>query len=300
MSDNQSFKEIVYRHLQTELLQSELIYAGGMNHVYKVTIPGSTIMLKVFPASRRDVAVNEAALLQLAAQNKINVPNVLASGTLNEFGYFLYTAINGHPLNFDLLNVLIQSRLAQTLVEDMFTMAAIPVGRNGNISELEERFDSWLAFLDYNVDEGLEHLKRNLDLPVTIFSEVKQFMTHYRPAQSKFEGLVWGDLKQENILLAPDNNYCLLDFESSFSGDPILSLGYLFAREGNSPFYRSIAHNFHNHLSYKETDVYFYALFRLLRISKHLTKPLPTGLPRLPVLTYFTGINQAINIIQSL
>jgi hypothetical protein len=47
----------------------------------------------------------------------------------------------------------------------------------------------------------------------------------------------------------------------------------------------------------KRSHIYFYALLRLLRISKYLSQPLSNGKPRQPIGDYFKGIGTAMNAI---
>ncbi|WP_373564613.1 phosphotransferase [Sphingobacterium sp. E70] len=106
-----------------------------------------------------------------------------------------------------------------------------------------------------------------------------------------------GDLKSENIIVNNGEFSAIIDLESCFYGDPLISLGYLYAKEGESSLYLSMAKSFESFVPFKVENIYYYALIRLLRISQHLKTPMPTGKQRETFTSYFKGINNIINHI---
>jgi aminoglycoside phosphotransferase (APT) family kinase protein len=113
------------------------------------------------------------------------------------------------------------------------------------------------------------------------------------------DGIVWSDMSQENIIIRNKELAGFIDFEGCFYGDQLLSLGYLFAREGESDFFTHIEKQLRSYINTEKRYIYFYAFLRLLRISQYLSQPLPAGRKRTPVLEYFKGIRIALDIIKN-
>jgi Ser/Thr protein kinase RdoA (MazF antagonist) len=185
------------------------------------------------------------------------------------------------------------------LVDNLKKFSELPSFEFGNVTEDEFRFPDWNMFLRTTVNEGLSSLKNANILVPTEFKKVNSYMRQHRLLNdASCMGMVWGDAKPENIIVADGKLEAILDFESCFYGDPILALGYLFAKESRSPFFISVLKHFNDFISIEEDDIYFYAILRLLRMSKYLNTPMPTGLTRIPITSYFRGIQESLKNIE--
>ncbi|WP_167667789.1 phosphotransferase family protein [Mucilaginibacter gossypiicola] len=300
MIEQKIIRDIVKENFDEDVIEISTIYAGGMNFVYEVIFGHQTIMLKAYPSVRSSIAATEFEILLSGKKNGVLLPEPFFFGKKAGKGYLAYKKIEGTNLNFDLLAISEQQRFCADLVQNIAQLAKISFQYFGNITEEKKVFASWPAFLLQNIDSGLLTLREGKFIPEASLQKLTEFMLSHRLLnETVMPCLVWGDLKSENILVSNGSLAALLDFESCFSGDPLLSFGYLFAREGDSRFYKTSIAAFRRLQSFSDEDIYFYALFRFLRISKYLGSPLPTGKIREPVLNYFPGIQKILNLFKN-
>lgn len=290
--------QLIRQYWGTQSVSIETVHRGGMNFVYEINLGHSKIMLKVHPFSRVDVAEREHYILKCASENGVKVPKVISCGIYKKLGYIFYYNIPGENLQFEKLDRKQQEVFSISLVENLKKFSELTSSHFGSVTEHELGYHNWKAFLHATIREGLASLESADVMSSKEFKNLSNYM-HYQLSLNKnwFNGMVWGDVKSENIIVSNGELAAILDFESCFFGDPVLSLGYLFAKEGRSPFYISVAKHFKNFLRFSDEDVYFYSLVRLIRISKYLNSPLPTGKARDPVTSYFKGISEALNYI---
>ena len=297
MIEKATISGIVKQAFNEEVIKIHTIYAGGMNFVYEAALSSRTIMLKVYTSVRSHIAAAEFAMLKAGKKQGVLMPEPISFGKIAGVGYLVYEKIEGVDLNFGLLTADEQIIFCADLVHHLKLLTKISFDHFGNMTEEKNTCPDWQTFLVKNIQPGLAALRAGKYIPELSLDQLTEFMLDH-PLLKKpcSPGLVWGDLKSENILVKDNRIACLLDFESCFSGDPLLSLGYLFAREGDSKFYQTIIAEFRHYISFSDEDIYFYTIFRLLRISKYLDKPLPTGKIREPVLSYFPGIQKTLNL----
>ncbi|SMD16264.1 phosphotransferase family protein [Pedobacter nyackensis] len=298
MISEYEIRQLIEQYWGAQPVSIETVYRGGMNFVYEINLGDSKIMLKVHPFSRASVAEKEYSVLKCASENGVKVPKVITCGIHKNLGYIFYHNVPGENLLFEKLDSQQQDVFSMTLVKNLKNFSELASNHFGSVTEQESTYHSWKAFLQATVSEGLASLKSVDAMSTNEFKSIANYIQHQLSLNKNwFTGMVWGDVKSENIIVSKGELAAILDFESCFYGDPVLSLGYLFAKEGRSSFYVSVAKHFKNFIPFKEEDVYFYALIRLLRISKYLNSPLPTGKARDPIATYFKGISEAINDI---
>lgn len=293
---NDEIDKLVIRLWGTLPISYEAIYRGGMNYVYAITLPEHKVMLKVYPPSRAYIAGSEYKMLLNAYQNGVKVPEVINFGTYKNLGFIIYHHIPGEDLRFDQLNANQQVFFSTTLVENLRKFSELSAPHFGNVTEEGVTYGNWSNFLKETIKVGIENLNDAQVISKKKLVSITNYLNHYKK-DLKYAGMAWGDLKSENIIVNKGEFEAIIDLESCFYGDPLISLGYLYAKEGDSPFYFSIAKSFETFIPFKIEDIYYYALIRLIRISQYLKTPMPTGKTRDPITNYFKGINIIINDI---
>jgi fructosamine-3-kinase len=291
-------REIAASVIQEKVIDIKTVYAGGMNFVFELVLEQRSLIIKVYPPARIHSATAEYKILVAAKAAGVIVPEAIKCGTEKDFGYLIYPTVTGINLDFDALGETEKHHISQSIIGNISLLGNVSFEYFGSVTDDESKFSIWSDFLIDCIETGVKALASGGHLAGEELNTITRYMTTHRllsvPCQPR---LVWGDPKSENILV--DNNHlaALLDFESCFSGDPLLSLGYLFAREGDSTLYKELSAKFNELNPFSDDDIYFYALLRLMRISKYLNTVLPTGKKRLPVLTYFPGIQESLNLI---
>ncbi|MDR6372346.1 fructosamine-3-kinase [Chryseobacterium bernardetii] len=290
-------EDLVQKQFGEKPISVNAIYQGGMNYVYAIALSNKIVMLKAYPPSRSNITEFEYNMLREAYDKGVKVPRVISFGKHNVFGFLFYHCIFGNDLIFEDLSADQRVCFASDLLENIMKFSELESPVFGAIDHKESSYNSWDCFLTDTIDTGLVNLKSIDVISRGKFQDICSFLKQYRRDFYQ-PGMAFGDLKSENIIVNEGKLAAIVDLESCFYGDPLISLGYLYAREGASPFYLSTEKIYNKFLNFQIEDVYFYALIRLLRISQHLKNPMPTGRARDPITTYFKGINNIIkNII---
>lgn len=290
-------EDLVQKQFGEKPISVNAIYQGGMNYVYTIALSNQIVMLKAYPPSRSNITEFEYNMLRKAYDKGIKVPRVISFGKHNVFGFLFYHCISGNDLIFEDLSADQRVCFASDLLENIMKFSELKSPVFGAIDHKESSYNSWDCFLTDTIDTGLVNLNSIDVISRGKFQDMCYFLKQYRRDFYQ-PGMAFGDLKSENIIVNEGKLAAIVDLESCFYGDPLISLGYLYAREGVSPFYLSTEKSYNKFINFQIEDVYFYALIRLLRISQHLKNPMPTGRARDPITTYFKGINNIIkNII---
>ncbi len=285
-------------HFNEAIVSSLEMKNGAMAFKYEVSLAHKTYMIKIYPALRSFIANKEYRLLKAIETSAVKAPRACFAGTYQDASYFIYEKIPGEELDFSGLNINEKNPIASQIAENIFQLSSIQYGRYGSLIEDEPSFDSWRSFLSHNIDDGCLNLsKTNLYEEAQVEAVGRFMLGRLDHIQTSCSGTVWSDLIQENIIVNEFQLSGFIDFEGCFRGDPLLSLGYLFAREGGSDFFKAMEHQFARFIPVNRYNIYFYALLRLLRISKYLLQPLPTGRERAPVNGYFKGIKTSLDAI---
>ncbi|MBD1365357.1 phosphotransferase [Mucilaginibacter sp. ZT4R22] len=300
MFNEAQIRDVAASAIQEDVIAVRKIYAGGMNFVFELILKQRSLMLKAYPPARIHAAISEYNILIAARSAGVIVPQAMMCGTEDEFGYLIYASVEGSNLNFDMLGETEQFQVSQSIIENIWSLTNVTFTYFGSVTDDENKFSTWGGFLTDCIESGEQALASTGHLASSQLHTMVKYMTTHRLLSMPCKpALVWGDPKSENILMTNNQLSALLDFESCFSGDPLLSLGYLFAREGDSSLYKELSAKFNKLIPFTADDIYFYALLRLMRISKYLNTVLPTGKKRLPVLSYFPGIQKSLNRINS-
>ncbi|WP_333577730.1 phosphotransferase [Sphingobacterium sp.] len=289
-------EDLVQKQFGKKPISVEAIYQGGMNYVYTIDLSDQIVMLKAYPPSRSNITEFEYNMLLRAYERGVKVPQVISFGKHNVFGFLFYHYIPGKDLKLEDLSSDQQVSFASDLMENITKFSELKSPVFGAIDQVDSSYDSWNCFLTDTIETGLVNLKSIELISAGKFQDICSFLKQYRKHDHQ-TGMAFGDLKSENIIVNEGKLAAIVDLESCFYGDPLISLGYLYAREGLSQFYLSTERSFKSFITFEVEDVYFYALIRLLRISQYLKNPMPTGKRRDPITTYFKGINNIINNI---
>ena len=274
------------------------VYNGAMNFTCEVKAGQSAYILKVYPLSRSAVAAKEYAVLKKIKRLPLKAPKVQATGSYEGFAYIIYKKIPGEPLDFNLLSAEDQKGIAGQVALNIKQLSEVKFDCFGSLTEYEDTFSSWKEFLIQQVNSGVEDLRKvNLDFDFQINHLENFLLEYFRNYRESPCGLVWSDFNEGNILVSNNQLTGFIDFEGCFYGDPQLSLGYLFAKEGDSALFQIIRDEMQLFMKITDESVYFYALLRLLRISKYLMEPMPNGQERDPLFDHFKGIKEVINRI---
>jgi aminoglycoside phosphotransferase (APT) family kinase protein len=275
-----------------------LIEHGTMTYKYEVALGERLYMLRVYPNSRECVAKREHDILLRANTIAAKAPKICCTSDHNNYAYIIYEKIPGDMLNFSLLTRYHKEKVAAQVVANIFELAQMQYESYGNLTEDEPSYVSWKAFLKANMEEGLGYLEQSQLISKGPYEEIKTFMAgEIKKIPEPAPGFVWSDFSQENIIVLDNELMGFIDFEGAFAGDPILSLGYLYAVEGGSEFFKHIFAEFKKRYSVDMPRVMFYAFFRLLRIIKYKQAAMPAGGKRHSFFDYFKGLAFAVESI---
>jgi aminoglycoside phosphotransferase (APT) family kinase protein len=291
---------IFQTHFHESVLSINEIKGGAMTFKYEVSLPKQKYIIKIYPPSRAFVASKEFYILSKAAAYPVKIPHVCFTGTAKDCSYLIYQKIPGRVLNFSLLGSKDKERISMQVAENLAGLRQVRFEGYGSLTEDEPLFETWKAFLSYNVKQGIDNLIKTGVLDNVQIETMHNYLQNcLESLPNSPDGIVWSDMSQENIIIRNKELAGFIDFEGCFYGDQLLSLGYLFAREGESDFFTHIEKQLLPYINTEKKYIYFYAFLRLLRISQYLSVPLPAGRKRTPVLEYFKGIRLAIDKIKN-
>ena len=299
MSYNKEDIALIFQtHFHESVVSINEIKGGAMTFKYEVSLPKQKYIIKIYPPSRAFVASKEFDILNKAAAYPIKMPRVCFIDKIQEGSCLIYEKIQGQVLNFSALNSKDKVRISMQIAENFSALGQVRFEGYGSLTEDEPLFDTWKAFLSQNIKHGINNLIKADVLDDIQVPAIHNYLQHCLESLPNFpDGIVWSDMSQENIIVRNKELAGFIDFEGCFYGDQLLSLGYLFAREGESDFFTHIQKQLQPYINTEKRYIYFYAFLRLLRISQYLSQPLPAGRQRTPVLDFFKGIRLALNEI---
>jgi aminoglycoside phosphotransferase (APT) family kinase protein len=301
MSYNKEDIALIFQtHFHESVVSINEIKGGAMTFKYEVSLPKQKYIIKIYPPSRAFVASKEFYILNKAAAYPIKMPCVCFTGMLEDSSCLIYEKIQGQVLNFSALGSKDKERIATQVAENFSGLRQVRFARYGSLTEDEPLFDTWKAFLSHNIKHGIDNLIKADVLDNIQVAAIHNYLLHCLERFPNFpDGIVWSDMSQENIIIRNKELAGFIDFEGCFYGDQSLSLGYLFAREGESDFFTHIRKQLQPYINTEKRYIYFYAFLRLLRISQYLSLPLPAGRQRTPVLEFFKGVRLALDEIKN-
>lgn len=298
MYSQQEIFSFIHHSIAGEAQSITLIEKGVMTYKYEVVTTSADYIIRIFPKSIEEYAAKEYSILQkiYAAHCKTPRPLFLSEGNPH---FIIYEKIPGKDLSHFLdMPILFQQSVAAAIAENIHHLSQVKLGHYGALLDDQQSYRSWNAFLNHGITSGFGYLSDLSVLEEKDINTIRLFMT--RKAEHYFcphPHITWSDFSIDNIIIHDGQMAGFVDFDGSMGGDPVLSLGYLFAKTGPSEFYRLVEKNFRNFFQFDFDDIVFYSIFRLARLAKYLHKPLPTGIERDPILDYFTGIAYSIKYV---
>lgn len=282
----------------------ERIPRGVMTHKFAVRPShDETYVVRFYPESRSHVVDYEPDLVRRCAEAGAKVPRVLAdsrTGPPARLGYMVYAMIEGSTLSerFSTLSNLDLQRLCEDLMGSLSLIQQLKLTGWGElVNGWEASSSSWNEFIRNSFSEGLHTIRKHRLLTDALLHDialVEGLMDELLIGAPNH--LICGDLGLGNIVLDDHNRLAgLIDFEGALVGDPLLTLGYCYARSGKDAFFESLKAGWEQRLG--EVDwmrISFYAILRVLRVAKYAVGPLPTGHPREPLVTVFPALRLAV------
>ncbi len=300
--NNKIIEEIIFSQFNEYPSEIEKIEMGVMTFKFRVKVNNINYVLRIYPPENTTNIEQEFEMMQklFAASCKVPEP-VIFSEKLNE-RFLIYKFIEGKPLSFLLpsLDEVEINAIADEIIDNVLHISSQEVEGFGFSFLSSKKYDSWREFLQEYIDRGNFHLRENkLFDEFTIESILGFAKKQIKQINIERPRFIWCDFSQGNIIINKNKLAGFVDFEGCVFGDPVIALGYLFAIEGNSKFFDAIINCYRKHANVDYERILFYAIVRLLRFSKYVNNPFPTGIKRDPVPDYFKGLPIAIEYIKS-
>lgn len=262
------------------------IKRGVMTFKYEFTIKENKFIIRCYPKGRECLASIEYNYLRYFELNEIKAP--IAYDFSEDYpAYLIYAKLEGEDLNdvFDKYSQEQQKKISQEIIENYKKISSLQTTGNGiirNYNKFSEK--SWTTFIYKELHNSFCFLNtietdfNNIVLQKYMFS----FLSNNIKECKK---LVWSDFSLDNIIISKNANLSgFIDFEGLIGGDPLLGIGYLQARNGNSKFYKTI-YQLNNLERYKDI-IDFYSILRYLRLIVYAKTNLPNGSQRTPINTF--------------
>ena len=283
--------------------EMEPIEMGVMTFKYKVKVNNDFYMLRIYPPANTTRTDIEYQIMHHLFTMGCKVPEPVKYNNDEGIHWLLYKYIEGQPLSVLLagLTPAEVDLVAGQILDNMLHFTKEPVQGFGFLLLAEGTFPHWKDFLLDAVARGSLHLSAIKEFDQSTITALLDFAKK-QIAQLHFENpcLVWSDFSQGNIIIHNKNLAGFVDFEGCVSGDPLMSLGYLFAIEGHSVFFESVWLYYKKHFEATFEQIIFYTIIRLFRLSKYFNNTFPTGINRDPLMVYFKGVPIAVEYVKSL
>lgn len=300
MYDTSQINSLIYRSLGEIPYNIIRIDKGVMTFKFEFTTNLGTYIIRFYPKSIEDLAPKEYSILTEAYQRHCKVPRVVYISSDAGWHFIIYEKIEGLDMSalFRQLSDHELKMICDAIVDNIKQLSSVNFGFYGALNDDQNKYVNWNAYLKQEIINGFSYLNKLSILSTNEIQLLQSYMLDYiKRIVCSQPQLIWSDFKLDNIIINKKHFAGFIDFEGCMGGDPILSLGYLFARSGNDRFYHLIENNFKKYFSFDFEHVVFYSIFRLLRLAKFLDKPLPTGIKREPVLSYFNGMDFSIKYV---
>ncbi len=277
----------------------ERINMGVMNFNYRFNIGLSSYILRVSPFGRASYLNIEFAIMKELHQKNCKVPEPLMVSEAFGHSYMIYKPLEGNPLSSLDFSKGVTNSLAHSIVANINCMSSLDekIFERKDLAQIYLK--DWEGFLLQTIDEGKSYLSNKIFFKEFEINKIYKLLikkiSNFREIKLR---LVWSDFSQDNIIVNQDGTLSgFVDFEGCLFGDALLALGYLFAVEGDSIFFKEIKKEYKKYYQFEDDSIYFYSIFRIFRIAKYLNNPLPTGIARMPLDEYFKGCKLAMSLI---
>ena len=262
------------------------IKRGVMTFKYEFSIEENKYIIRCYPKAREYLASIEYNYLKFFEQNEIKAP--IAYDFSEKYpAYLIYAKLEGEELNdvFDKYSQEQQKKICQEIIENYKKINSLQTAGNGIIRSYNTFSEgSWIEFIHKELHKSFCFL----NTIETEFNKValQKYMFSFLSNNIKeCKKLVWSDFSLDNIIITKNANLSgFIDFEGLIGGDPLLGIGYLQARNGNSKFYETV-YQLNNLEKYKDI-IDFYSMLRYLRLIIYTKTNLPNGSQRTPINTF--------------
>lgn len=297
-------RRIIGMSVSGEMKSVERIPFGVMTHKFAVHLAhGPSYVVRFYPPARSFVVEYEPDVLRRCGEADIPVPEAVCdsrTGPSATLAYLAYRMVPGINLEqrLALLEPSGRKEIARRVMECARKMKDIQMEGFGEPRDgFHAQEPSWRSFVEKSFHEGLAAVQRGKLLRGDVVARLVDLGRRLEKfSQSGTSGLIWGDVRPQNILLDGHDRFaCLLDFEGVLAGDPLMTLGYGHAALGDHPFFRDCVDCWPDVIDWEL--LYFYSVLRLLRLAKYAHLPLPTGHARTALADWLPGFQTALSAL---
>lgn len=306
------FENVIKSLTPLTLIKFEKIEEGVMTDKYLLTAASDSgasenFIIRIYPQKRRGLEHFEPALFRIFNEKEIKSPEYIGSSIeypFESYKYILYKFLPGRSLTqvYHTLSDEDKSHLIREIIENLVKITEIECNGYGTLSEgLNAKYESWQAFLFEAYYNGREGLKASNIFEVELLNEFHRIFPLPQNRTHSECNLVWLDFHPDNIIVDDSNRLSgFVDFEEMISGDPAVSIAYLYARLGNNDFYNRIIKEFFAKVgAVSKNSIAEYAMLRAFRIAPYLSEKLPTGRERDNFFSVFKGLGELNSIIKN-
>ncbi len=191
---------------------------GASRDTWRFRADGRSLVLqRQRPGDERDMLV-ETSVVRAARDGGVPVPELLAAARTSDGGAFMILdAVEGETIARKLLRddqfATARSGLVVDLAGALARIHALPTDRVEGL----ETVDQIEAYTDVLDESGQPHPMLEL---------VRRWLLDHRPSTDRV-GVVHGDYRLGNMIVAPDGLAAVIDWELAHLGDPMEDLGWL-------------------------------------------------------------------------
>ncbi|GAB3897378.1 hypothetical protein GCM10028803_15810 [Larkinella knui] len=305
MVDLAEIEKIAKLDLNINAVYIEPIQMGVMTYKYLIKEKDrGEYIIRFYPDNLQRVINFEPQIIKRFYLLGAKVPKILSDsqGKKVKYNYILYKKLSGDPLIKSIDNLPLDSLklIISSLCDNLAIMRRLNFkGFGPLISDIYGQHPTWKSYIESSIKEGVENL-HFLRLGNFTNEKIKQYVNSNICSITKLMSepkLVWTDINPDNIIVNDRQLSGIIDFDGVISGNPIMEIGYLYCRQGNSNFFKYYLEKCKYDVEIRQEIVYFFTIFRVLQIAKYWQFPLPTGLKRDPLENVFPGFIDVINKI---
>ena len=278
---------------------------GAMTWKFDVaTGSAERFIVRFYPPGREGVVDYEPDLLRRCSSLGAPVPSVVAdarSGPSSKHPYVVYRRIEGLSLadHWEHLSEPRRADLCVQIKEALEALHSLDIDGWGElVTSTSARDTSWSELASRALDVGLSASRRSGALSSDLLADLARVRDRLdRFAAPTRGGLVWADVKPDNILVNERGDLAgLLDFESCIGGELCANLGYCFASHAGTSFFEALSRAWAPAPGEEPARPELYAVVRAMLIAQFAAKedPLPGGLRRRTVEDFLPGLRPAV------
>lgn len=280
---------VVKSLFSNEITSVKPINKGVMTYKFEFNYQNTDYVIRVYPTDRQEFASLEKEYYRILHERNVKMPHFVTSSvdiSFSRINFIIYEKLHGKTLRetFSSLEKTQKIKLITQVNDNYSRISDIKANGAGIITySLEFSHSSWIGFLKDVIIESTHYAKQSkslsgIDIP-KLFAKLE---FEVRSCVSEKRNFTWSDFNPDNIIVNTDGNLVgFIDFESILGADPLLGIGYLYARDGDTEFYKLYGSLYIN--DKEERLVNLYGVIRYLRLLPFLDKALPNGQARDPI-----------------